>query len=43
MSYDFEIDLVNPNSLLTIINGIEPMSSVYDIGCNHGRLGKYLS
>lgn len=43
MKYNFELELVNNNSLLLILQQIKPNSTVLEFGPANGRLTKYLN
>jgi O-antigen biosynthesis protein len=40
--YDFELDMKTQNSNSVILNNIKPSTKVFEIGCAHGRMTKYL-
>lgn len=40
--YDFELDMKTQNSNSVILNNIKPNTKVFEIGCAHGRMTKYL-
>lgn len=43
MSYDFELDMIGDNSNSVILRNIKPHSKIYEFGCAHGRMTKYLA
>lgn len=40
--YDFELDMKTQNSNSVILNNIRPDTKVFEMGCAHGRMTKYL-
>src|SRR5271157_4140585 len=40
--YDFELNMKTQNSNSVILNNIKPESKVFEMGCAHGRMTKYL-
>lgn len=40
--YDFELDMKTQNSNSVILNNIKPGTKVFEMGCAHGRMTKYL-
>lgn len=40
--YDFELDMKTRNSNSVILKNIKPESKVFEMGCAHGRMTKYL-
>ena len=40
--YDFELDMVGDNSNSVILRNIKPGSKIFECGCAHGRMTKYL-
>ena len=42
MSYDFELDMEGNNSNSAILRNIQPNTKVFEFGCAHGRMTKYL-
>ena len=42
MSYDFALDMDGNNSNSVILRNIKPQTKIFEFGCAHGRMTKYL-